>query len=123
MTQPTIEQLREIIEKATKGPWTAGREHVMADDGITLTVCETFLRKRTDDAQFIAASRQALPAAIDLIEEMKTALETTQAVFEMFTTYQSGDAGPVQLASATNAVIEANDLALQKWQSFIKGEY
>jgi len=82
MSKISVEDLQKIIAGATGGPWSVSSEHF--DEYSVLSpsdypVCD--IRKWDDeidsyDAQFIAASRQALPAALRVIALAKEALET-----------------------------------------------
>ena len=85
-TPSHIASLRELAEKATKGPW---RQHLVDDttviDATGEPIAETFpeggvdedidfatdTEQREANAAFIAAARAALPAALDEIERLR----------------------------------------------------
>lgn len=88
----TNEQLAEwkgLAEKATPGPWSKRNKvgYVYSDDpqsSCVVAVCGDFLDKELTrfngdrwnaDGDFIAASREAIPALIAEIERLKAALE------------------------------------------------
>jgi hypothetical protein len=94
-----IAELRALAEKATKGPW---RQHLV-DDTVIIdydgnTIAETFPEGGVDDkidydtdteqrehnAAFIAAARDALPAALDEIERLRAENEKLREALKPF---------------------------------------
>lgn len=100
MTSPTIQELKEIIEGATAGPWKInskysgevriegvnGRPVVsLGDDGACgdpecCGPAEYYIEIDEEDCEFISVSRSALPAALRVIEELKQAL--SEAIYD-----------------------------------------
>lgn len=79
-----IEQLKELCAKATPGPWNVDYSYisptyVRAENGHLITssyvVNDETTMPYSHNTQLIAASRQAVPALIALVEEMARALE------------------------------------------------
>lgn len=82
ITDAEIKRLRELCEDATKGPW------VQIDDDASSTSPLSYLRDANrmhvcyaegeitiqNNLPFIAASRTALPALLDALEEARKAL-------------------------------------------------
>jgi hypothetical protein len=83
-----VEQLRELCDKATPGPWTVvthdGRKNIGIDSaevsamdhgGVVANLHITAWKQEKRDARptaaFIAAARTALPACLDEIEELR----------------------------------------------------
>lgn len=66
-----VPALRELIAAATGGPWTAADDGLVWAPDITDPVSGSV---EVDDARFIAAARQALPAALDEIERLTALL-------------------------------------------------
>ena len=83
----TLEQLKSLIEKATPGPWTLyernNNGHVYTDHhsvvGLAVHDHPEYSSisnpiEISANGEFIATSRTALPAALELIEQMAEAL-------------------------------------------------
>jgi len=97
MSKISVEDLQKIIAGATGGPWSVSSEHF--DEYSVLSpsdypVCD--IRKWDDeidsyDAQFIAASRQALPAALRVIALAKEALKSCDYDYQGELKYSEGD--------------------------------
>lgn len=71
LTKRDIERLRELLGKATPGPWTwvsAGIQHVAGPDRIA--ICDSGQR----NGGLIAEVRNLLPALLDTIERQDEAL-------------------------------------------------
>jgi len=67
-----IKQLRELCDKATKGPWElapAVKGDVCDREGYIIAQCEDC--DEPNEAKFIAAARTALPAALDALEAIR----------------------------------------------------
>lgn len=75
MRDEDLKRLRELAEAATPGPWTAGRSahhlgwNLYRDGGID--VSEPSAGFDESDADFIAASREAVPALLDEVERLR----------------------------------------------------
>lgn len=69
-----IDELRKLEQAATPGPWetTGVGYHVQSEE--SEIGCFDY-EGGTQDAEFIAASRTAIPQLIDALEEMRVALE------------------------------------------------
>lgn len=80
-----IKELKGICDRATKGPWEARLRMRLSKGQTVFGTKETgdghilgFIyagSKQKDDVQFIATARTALPAALELIEEMAGILD------------------------------------------------
>ena len=105
MTTEQRARSRAICEKATAGPWTAGRSDMLSYHGdgsgpfknvyapdpngtihlgerLDAIVCEAFDAVRVDcrdNAEFIAHARTALPAALDEIDRLEAEVERLRA--------------------------------------------
>lgn len=88
MTNEEIARLRALCEKATPGPWKQSwmwvDKHSMpmcveqddgSGDGPAVCRVDEYDERGPADAEFIAAARTALPAALDEIERMRGVLE------------------------------------------------
>lgn len=87
------DELRQLADKATPGPWFSdqvsmgtwdvsrnfapGRRHV---ESIVEALHEI------DDAEFIAASREAVPALLNLIDQLNDRAKQAEAVVQSLTT-------------------------------------
>ncbi len=82
----TLQELNKLIEGATDGPWllSDNRTRVLIKDVLKLQqryICDVSIDEwlapfyTENNAQFIAAARTALPAALALIAEMKRMAE------------------------------------------------
>lgn len=92
MTREQLDAIRARVEAATPGPWEAGTAFCCPDcgwvDGPKRTVCPVYEgTKRThtldaNDAEFIAAAREDVPALLAEVERLNTEIEakTTQNV-------------------------------------------
>jgi hypothetical protein len=67
-----IAELRKLAEEATPGPWAdAGWGHISqngSEDGWTIHVFDWQDDRETNNAAFIAASREGLPWALEQLE-------------------------------------------------------
>lgn len=117
----TLTELKEIISGATKGPWkkdfrssNGGKTVVVigATSDFPVAYCKSVGMQYIcqDNAQFIAISRQALPALIEVAEEMAEALSDLLDHARSCEILGFKDAGKYEKA-------------LQRWQSFKRGEY
>lgn len=79
------QELRELLEKATPGPWAVRYDYVVQapsfDDGRLVPVAQPYgvNSDGTDlfaNARLIAAARNALPALLDEIDALRAALHT-----------------------------------------------
>jgi hypothetical protein len=77
-----IEELRALAEKATPGPWTVevglDADDVRARPSLNCSIA-TAQRCEEDDARFIAAAREALPALLDEVERLERRLGAMEA--------------------------------------------
>jgi hypothetical protein len=84
MTPERIKELRALCEKATNGPWTVQpRGNSEGSMGFDLVQVEDGLRGQFanwTDAEFIAASRTALPALLDEVERYHKLLDACRVV-------------------------------------------
>lgn len=70
MTDTTISELRELLGKATEGPWSIGPiPHMIDGPGGLQMGCATS-HNAHDDAALIVAMRNALPGLLDRLEEL-----------------------------------------------------
>jgi hypothetical protein len=132
MTTEEIERLRRLCEKATPGPWEwygrsgdaylvapkAGGKWIM-DDGSAGGEYNPYLKPNDPDAQFIAASREAVPTLLDEVERLRDVLSLVEA--ELFKCYlfKGYVGGPVNEPATKMALDEAHaalEEALREWE-------
>ena len=76
-----IEEVKRIINKATKGPWKSyieGRDHTSGSSFIKTGDGDydiNFIKIRHEDQDFIALSRNIIPELIMEIEELRAKLK------------------------------------------------
>jgi hypothetical protein len=75
VTPSELERIEKLAEEATPGPWTANCDYVNNTEGF---ICNT---GTTEDADFIAAIRNAFPA---MAAEMKRLMEIEKATRERY---------------------------------------
>lgn len=81
--QPTRDQLRALADAATEGPWVRnGRNVIHTPIGSCIALTHRHdPEQRQADAEFIAASRQAVPALLDMLDQAERRIrDLTQEV-------------------------------------------
>jgi hypothetical protein len=80
MTHEQLQILRALCEKATPGPWEYHKSE--SGDGVLCPrggyVVEVGHGTTNNDAAFIAAARDALPALLDEVERLRERLDDIQ---------------------------------------------
>ena len=72
------DQLRALAGRASRGPWTANNGYVSAAegrDGIAGNCMDV-------DAEFIAASRQAVPALLDALDQAEARIQAIRELHQ-----------------------------------------
>lgn len=85
---PPLSEIRERLEKATKGPWT---------HRVDTNACEVFREKGPyiagvalpENAEFIAHSREDIPALLKMIEMKDEALKAARRILSIYVTDDS----------------------------------
>ena len=79
LTPEDRDRLRELAENATPGPWLPHARYVWTEDlgGIIQNWSED--ANAAADMEFIAASRQAVPALLDMLDQAETTLAAIKA--------------------------------------------
>lgn len=73
MSNYTLEQIRELCERATPGPWhpaSVAAWNVLDDAGCRVAFCELTFQISAGDAAFIAASREIIPQLLAEVERL-----------------------------------------------------
>ena len=84
------DRLRELAENATPGPWETFKTKLGRDNGIgsvnpTVHPDEAVMEdvwSNSADAEFIAASRQAVPALLDMLDQAEAIIRRQERYIE-----------------------------------------
>lgn len=105
MTQDEIEQIQARCDAATPGPWKLGynRTSVLAPNGYFITEYDTADDGATEDAAFIAASREDIPKLLAALREAEE--EIGSALNRLQEAHNERDALRAQLDEAKRAAL------------------
>ena len=78
--QDKLDEWRRLIDAATPGPWTKDAGELCNQDSIWSEKCRGYIQVTADvfegtDKDFIAAAREAVPALLDEVEQLRAAVK------------------------------------------------